>query len=446
MSLKLKLISCISAFVLVLGLLFVGVWAVNQGSVQMGGNVSFTATDVYAKASGSISGAGEGNKTLPTLIFDADNETPDVSGWTNLDLAFDAVGSPITMEIVVENLATDRSLTVNLKDNFSSSAGVLEKDVKNGDSDYTGTDVVLNASTGSGTSTTTFTITLSLSSKNNSLSDTAFGYTINLYDASYEFPAITGFTFTENNDGTATLTEYTGTDTEMVIPSSYSIKMVDGVKTYIEGNDYLVTTIGGAAFRDCSSLTSITIPEGVTTISFYAFYGCDGLTSITIPNSVTTIGSYAFSSCRRLTSVTISESVTTIDEGAFGECYELTSIDLSDCTSLTTIGSYAFWDCSRLTNITIPNSATTIGSYAFWGCSGLTSITLSSSLTTIGDTAFYGCESLTNITFNTPYDWEISSESSFSSIETTLTASQVQENALEYLLDTYVEYYWRAVV
>ncbi len=55
-----------------------------------------------------------------------------------------------------------------------------------------------------------------------------------------------------------------------------------------------VTSIGDSAFRDCSGLTSVTIPEGVTSIGDMAFSGCSGLTSVTIPASVTSIGNYAF--------------------------------------------------------------------------------------------------------------------------------------------------------
>ena len=54
------------------------------------------------------------------------------------------------------------------------------------------------------------------------------------------------------------------------------------------------TTIGEAAFKDCSNLTSVTIPNSVTTIGRHAFDECSALTSVTIPNSVTEIGGYAF--------------------------------------------------------------------------------------------------------------------------------------------------------
>jgi hypothetical protein len=64
-----------------------------------------------------------------------------------------------------------------------------------------------------------------------------------------------------------------------------------------------VKSIAGAAFRGCSGLTSITIPESVTSIGKNAFYNCSGLTSITIPESVTSIGEGAFNNCSGLTSV-----------------------------------------------------------------------------------------------------------------------------------------------
>ncbi|MBR6195753.1 MAG: leucine-rich repeat domain-containing protein [Prevotella sp.] len=109
-----------------------------------------------------------------------------------------------------------------------------------------------------------------------------------------------------------------------------------------DGETYAVTSIGNSAFKGCSGLTSVTIPNSVTSIGEGAFSGCSGLTSVTIPNSVTSIGDNAFFGSG-LTSVTIPNSV-------------------------TSIGGYAFQDCSGLTSVNIPNSVTSIGHSAFSGC------------------------------------------------------------------------------
>ena len=203
---------------------------------------------------------------------------------------------------------------------------------------------------------------------------------------------------------------------EMIIPSE------------IEG--YPVTRIGYRAFLDCSSLTSVTIPNSVTSIGDSAFWYCDSLTSVTIPNSVTSIGDSAFWYCDSLTSVTIPNSVTEIGYNAFNKCYNLTEIVVSSGNpaysndasgvlfnkektmliqypdgkketsyvipnSVTSIGYYVFSDCDSLTSVTIPNSVTRIGSDAFYGCDSLTSVTIPNSVTEIEYNAFRDCPSLT---------------------------------------------------
>ncbi len=109
------------------------------------------------------------------------------------------------------------------------------------------------------------------------------------------------------------------------------------------GNSYSVTSIGDFAFRDCSGLTSITIPNSVKSIRDWAFGRCSGLTSITIPNSVTSIGSSAFSKCYSLNSIDIPNSVTSIGNLAFSACYDLRSVAIPG--SVTTFGNYAFSAC-----------------------------------------------------------------------------------------------------
>ena len=157
-----------------------------------------------------------------------------------------------------------------------------------------------------------------------------------------------------------------------------------------------VTSIGNEAFYNCKGLTSVTIPNSVTSIGNSAFYYCKGLSSLTIPNSVTSIGDSAFYCCGGLTSVTIPNSVTSIGDSAFDGCGGLTSVTIPN--SVTSIGNSAFEDCKGLTSVIIPNSVMSIGDEAFRGCSGLTSVTIPNSVTSIGDVAFCYCEGLTSVT------------------------------------------------
>ena len=223
------------------------------------------------------------------------------------------------------------------------------------------------------------------------------------------------FNYTTNN-GTITITEYTGPGGAVVIPDSI--------------NGLPVTSIGDSAFA-FQSLTSVTIPNSVTNIGEEAFQGCTDLTGVNIPNGVTTIGEDAFSDCYSLTAMTIPASVTSIGSDAFAACSSLSAITvdalnpafssvdgvlfnksqtlLIQCpggragsytipNSVTSIGEDAFSGCTNLTSITIPNSVTNIGEDAFQDCESLTSLMIPSSVTSIGEDAFSSCLNLSAIT------------------------------------------------
>ena len=169
-----------------------------------------------------------------------------------------------------------------------------------------------------------------------------------------------------NNE--CTITGYTGSATEVVIPDTIA--------------DAKVTKIGDDAFHECSSMTSITIPDSVTSIGNEAFCDCYNLTSISIPDEVTSIGAYAFDFCSSLTSIVIPNSITEIGDGAFWYCSSLTSITISD--SVTSISDDTFYGCSSLISIIIPDSVTRIGTRAFYECVELKSVKLSSNLEELG--------------------------------------------------------------
>ncbi len=166
-------------------------------------------------------------------------------------------------------------------------------------------------------------------------------------------------------------------------------------KVAYKGRELTVTRIV-EAFKGCTSLASVTIPNSVTKIYDYAFSGCTSLASVTIPNSVTYIGRSAFGSCTSLASVTLPNSVTEIGQYAFSGCTSLASVTLSN--SVTIIGYYAFSGCTSLASVAIPNSVTFLGKRAFSGCTSLASITIPNSVKIIERYAFNGCTSLASVT------------------------------------------------
>lgn len=196
---------------------------------------------------------------------------------------------------------------------------------------------------------------------------------------------------------TSTSTTITSADTRYGTEEAYS--------SYYGIIGDCVTEIGDAAFSGYTSLSSITIPNGVTSIGQDAFRNCSSLTSvgcegsnssIEIPNGVSVINNRTFWGCSGLTSVTIPSGVTSIGNSAFRECRSLTNITIFD--GITSIGEYAFYNCSGLTSIIIPNSVTSIGRWAFMYCRSLSSVTISTGITTINNATFDTCTSLTSVT------------------------------------------------
>jgi len=96
------------------------------------------------------------------------------------------------------------------------------------------------------------------------------------------------FTFT-TNDGTITITGYTGPGGELTIPDTI--------------NGLPVTRIGDWAFHTTTGLSNIAILGSVASIGEAAFWGCANLTSVTIGKSVTNIADSVFHRCAKLTAV-----------------------------------------------------------------------------------------------------------------------------------------------
>ncbi len=187
---------------------------------------------------------------------------------------------------------------------------------------------------------------------------------------------------------------------------------------------YPVTSIGGAAFKGCTELTSVTIPDGVTSIGNSAFIDCTALASVLIGDGVTSIGSSVFWDTAYYNNETnwengvlyigkhlisakeniegsycIKEGTKTIAGCALEDCAMLTSVTIPD--SVTSIGDGAFGGCALLATMDIPDSVTNIGSSAFRGCVSLMSVYISENVTSLGSAVFWG-----TAYYNNETNWE----------------------------------------
>lgn len=263
--------------------------------------------------------------------------------------------------------------------------------------------------------------------------------------------------YTEYSDGTAVLTGYDGTLTELILPDTVDGLPLVGIADQAFDNEPALTTlrcganitrIGNEAFYGCLALETVEIGQNVKEIGYYAFEGTpwlnahtdeyilagdgillkyqgnaahaiipdtvkvlsdaffqnDTLYEVTLGANVERLGGYAFAYCSNLRAVNFNEKLTAIDDSAFAFCDNLRAVKIPD--SVTTLGSNAFLYCTMLRRVELGAGVTSIGEYAFNYCNHLTSVTLNAALQSIGDYAFYECYILGGVTYaGSSEDW-----------------------------------------
>lgn len=201
------------------------------------------------------------------------------------------------------------------------------------------------------------------------------------------------FAYSENDDGTITITGGTIVTPKLEIPSE-----LDGKK---------VSAIGNSAFLFQSFITDLVIPEGVKSLDWYCFNTCENLETVTLPDSLEFIDSWAFERCSKLKTINVPANVTRINGGAFAQNSSMTSItcDPANKNYVSVDGVLFTKDMKELVaypggiqgGYTVPATVNHIGDAAFYGALGLDSVTILGNLDFIGFEAFAECSKLTAV-------------------------------------------------
>lgn len=201
------------------------------------------------------------------------------------------------------------------------------------------------------------------------------------------------FAYSENDDGTVTITGGNIVTPKLEIPAE------------LEGKK--VSAIGMNAFTGNNVITDLVIPEGVTTLYWYSFNTCRNLETVTLPDSLEFIDGWAFERCSKLKTINVPANVTRINGGAFAQNSSMTSItcDPANKNYVSVNGVLFTKDMKELVaypggiqgGYTVPATVNHIGDAAFYGALGLDSVTILGNLDFIGFEAFAECSKLTDV-------------------------------------------------
>jgi len=189
----------------------------------------------------------------------------------------------------------------------------------------------------------------------------------------------------------------TNMDTDIIIPKTViSHDIVEIFSKAFDGDTTIETLyipntlkkIGSYAFRENTSLTSITFEENsqLETIDMHAFYNASSLTGVILPDQLKVIGILAFRNTA-ITEIVIPNSVVTIDNYAFEMCYDLEVVSFETGSSLQTLGIGVF-SRTGVIDIVLPNSVTSIGNYCFQINASLLSVYIPESVIYVGSHLF----------------------------------------------------------
>ena len=167
MSLKIKLISCLSALVLVISIMLVAVFAATNVTLNIGGNVSFTATATQATISQGVVSNGtlaDSANKMHEIVIDAENDgATAIATWSGLELTFNENGQDMTITFDITNNHTERDLQVSISNTITSSDNATMAITSTSDDPITG--IIIPANTTGTANSETITVTFSVTNK-----------------------------------------------------------------------------------------------------------------------------------------------------------------------------------------------------------------------------------------------------------------------------------------
>ena len=156
-----------------------------------------------------------------------------------------------------------------------------------------------------------------------------------------------------------------------------------------------VTAIPADAFRGCSNLRVVELPEGLLEIGANAFACCESLATINFPSTLRIISDGAFNRCGKLAEVTLPEGLQEIGESAFYCCATLEQINFP--STLTVVSAKAFYMCFKLAEVVLPEGLQEIGKFAFYHCKSLQKFIFPPSIKVIPNRVLQQCSNLIEV-------------------------------------------------
>ena len=373
---RFKIVMILSTLCLAIVMCTLGVFALLRVSLNLQGNVNFTADGVKATISqGTLSGGtNTGTATMKAVTINGNNNLTTVESnlatWEGFNLKFNENSQEIVISFKITNTHTTDYLEVSTSVYYDTSSNVVITP--------SSSNTVLYPANSGTTDEQQFYITIYLIDDNYDVAVNDF--VVNLFLQKYEIPDESDFADKLEFSYTS------GSGIATVAGVDYNIESAKIPFMFKNGsNTYKVTEISSDGFYGYDVLESIIIPNSVTIIGASAFESCSSLVEIIIPNSVTTISDSAFESCSSLNYAMIPNSVKTIEYEAF--YYSGIKFAVIPST-VTTLDTYAYRSCRSLTTVRV--NCTTIGENAFDECSALVNLSLGNNVRSIYEAAFSG--------------------------------------------------------